>query len=260
MRATLLFVVSLSLLLSSCNIEIENPFPDSHSFTETNYTWYTPGTYVDERLVAYMEDVFLRYVPASEKKFSDLAVEFTALAPRPEVTPSVSASAVNPRDPLPPNRPPTTPWWDSVPGWRLESPNKVVISFYYDVWELESVLGAAFSAFAADQSTEPPIPADIMVSDALKKRLAHLWDETKICTGYSAGEVTDLAIYLMPPKFFCEVNGGQMCDGYYTSPNTVLIGDREWVSKHEFIHYILWKNTGNADGAHASPLFQDCTQ
>lgn len=260
MRAALLFVLSISaLLLSACEIEIE--YPDFHSNTKTTAPWATPGTYVDERLATYMEEVFDAYVPDSEKKFRDMAIELTALPPSSMPAYEVYASSTrvlelpNPTDPLPPHDT-VLPWWNSVPWWRLEPPNKVVISFFHDpVWQFESVLGAAFSAFAADQSAEPAFPADIMVSDALKKRLASLFDETKTCTGFSDGEFADLAVYLMPPSFLYE---GETVLGQFYAQNKILTGDREWVARHEFVHYFLWKNTGDADGSHASSFFQDC--
>ncbi|MBI2049175.1 MAG: hypothetical protein HYT29_01960 [Parcubacteria group bacterium] len=205
-----------------------------------------------------MKEVLTAYVPDGE--FSELAIELTASNPpsSSSVSQSVnsSLSLPNPTDPLPPGDVLWQPWWNLVPGWRLTTPNKVIISFFHDpTWEFETILGAAFSAFAASQSAETAFPAGITVSDALTQRLATLWDETKICSGYPQGEFGDLAVYLMPPVFPC---GDEACSGYFSAQNLLKTGDQEWIVKHEFIHYLLWRNTGDADGSHTNSLFKDC--
>lgn len=251
-------------LFSACDDIISLPRVDVHDYIRDDSAFASPGFYVEERLAVYMEEVFDAYVSVDEKdrgtkNFSSLAIELTARAPTPMVAAlKNSVSLPNPTDPLPPYDFPS-PWWNAVPGWRFESPNKVIISFFHDpTWELEAILGAAFSAFAANQSAGTAFPAGITISSTLEKRLGMLWSETKACTGFSDGETGELAIYLMPPSFSC-YGGARSCSGLFSPWNTVRIGRDEYTAKHEFLHYLLQENAGGLDRYHESPFFQDCT-
>lgn len=87
-------------------------------------------------------------------------------------------------------------------------------------------------------------------------RLEQKFYQAKACTGLRIGDFRDLEIILMPPRFSCPYYFFG-CRGEFNSPNTIKVGTIG-IMKHETVHYLLYRNTGNADGEHRSPLFERC--
>lgn len=112
-------------------------------------------------------------------------------------------------------------------------------------------------------SNNPAIPSaasGIYVEKAYFDLLEQEFLDTVECTGLE-GSFWDVAIFLMPPPTFaCTGNNlnGKMCYGEFVKPNKILLADNNsW--RHEVIHYLLYKNTGDLDPDHESELFGECS-
>jgi len=104
--------------------------------------------------------------------------------------------------------------------------------------------------------TEKGVYVDKSYFDKLEKE----FNETVACTGLE-GNFWDVSVFLMsPPSFPCNGDNlkGKICYGEFIRPNKILLGTPS-VWKHEVIHYLLYKNTGNLDPDHESELFRDCS-
>lgn len=117
--------------------------------------------------------------------------------------------------------------------------------------------GAAESSAAPPAAApEPPPPVGIYVDSTAEAWLRDRFYAVKACAGMEKGEYEDLTVVLMPPLFPCPYYADG-CSGEYVSPSTIKLGS-VWMLPHEAVHYLLWRNTGDADAAHKSPLFEQC--
>ncbi len=231
----------LLLLLSACKEETKDVVQVTKEGPELK--WAIPGIYVGGTMVDYTEEVYLRYLPRNMlfsadsgrfADFADLSIEFTA------------------------------PFADGELPWRALPPNKIAVSFFgfdenseYENRKFELILASAFSALRNTRSDNPPFPAGFTVSDTLTDYFAILWSKTKTLSGYQNGEFDDLAVYLNPPVFHC-IFVNASCNGLYITPNSIVLGGEEPIACHEFVHYLLWRNTGDPDSDHKSSLFGKC--
>ena len=102
----------------------------------------------------------------------------------------------------------------------------------------------------------PLSPPGIFFSERLINQWATRFQETKTCTGFLRGEFQSLTIWAMLPSFPCPFFDG-FCGALYQPPNEIFLG-HSFLDKHEFIHFLLWVNTGDDDSNHQSPFFVTC--
>ena len=100
-------------------------------------------------------------------------------------------------------------------------------------------------------------PAGMYIDSTTENYLKTMFEETKECSELSEGTFKEISVVIMPPVFPCRYydNG---CGGEYREPNLVKLGSY-YVWRHEVIHYLLYKNTGQSDANHESELFKNCT-
>ncbi len=105
-------------------------------------------------------------------------------------------------------------------------------------------------------STGDPTPAGVFLDSTLTPHLKTAFDEVKACTQLPEGSFAEATVIVMPPTFVCQWHDGQ-CSGEFVPPNTIKLGS-PYVWKHEVIHFLLYRNTGQSDPTHQSPFFQTC--
>ncbi len=116
------------------------------------------------------------------------------------------------------------------------------------------------SEYAASNDSPPSASSGIHVDKAYFDLLEQEFVETVECSGLD-GNFWDVAIFLIPPpSFACAGDNlkGKICYGEFVRPNKIFLADRfSW--RHEIIHYLLYKNTGDLDPGHQSELFGKCS-
>lgn len=90
--------------------------------------------------------------------------------------------------------------------------------------------------------------------------LQKIFNDTKSCGGFEAGNFNTLIISALPEPFDCF---GKRAIGCFRSPNIVDISTQDsWPIKyifiHEYLHYFLLVNKKDLDRKHLSELFLDC--
>ncbi|HKZ40482.1 MAG TPA: hypothetical protein VJ044_05935 [Candidatus Hodarchaeales archaeon] len=76
------------------------------------------------------------------------------------------------------------------------------------------------------------------------------------CTQLKGEPFETLHIEVHPYDFKCQWGSG-FCSGEFREPNRIDIS-LTMSARHEFIHKILFDNTGDSDPDHKSPLFKQC--
>jgi|GEM_PF-1999478 len=112
------------------------------------------------------------------------------------------------------------------------------------------------SGCGSNLSAAPAAPAGIVVDSTTEQFFKSAFDETKACTGLTQGTYEDLSVVMMPLTFACPYYPSG-CSGEFSEPNIVKVGTLlTW--RHELVHYLLFRNTGDPDQYHHSPLFTTC--
>ena len=182
-----------------------------------------PGYYAHPDLLAKMQTDFDEEATQaqSKKSFSELSIVFV------------------PYDPF-------------IGFWLFIEPNTIelAIPVYSNFWK------AAARQYLLSNAIAPLSQSGIFFSERLINQWAIRFQKTKACTGFRHGEFQNLVIWAMTPSFPCSFYGG-FCGGLYESPNEIFLGYSSF-DKHEFIHFLLWVNTGDDDSNHQSPFFVTC--
>jgi hypothetical protein len=117
------------------------------------------------------------------------------------------------------------------------------------IWLLWALVGLTFGLLLAGCATLRLTPADYAAFED------EFW-ATKACTGFVHGQYRDLTIVPMPSHFRCDYYPVS-CRGEFVPPATIKLGTVDlW--RHEVVHYLLFRNTQDADRDHTSPLFRRC--
>lgn len=256
MRASIVASIFLSVVaasvLTACDRAAEL-YPD---VARKSYydTWAPPGIFVGETFAAQLRNQFAEIVSfhQSSREFNELSVILSEL-PRPiphfgSTTQTSAVPSVTPIDPFP---------WPTFPAWKFDPPNRITASFFDDDFWVGFEKGVI--AFLENTESSSPYPSRISVSDELKAALNSRFQLTKECTGYEEGDMSELAINLAAIPIPCATESGK-CWGTYDTPNVISIGKISWVVRHEFVHYLLWRNTGDPDGGHTSSFFESCVE
>jgi hypothetical protein len=129
------------------------------------------------------------------------------------------------------------------------------------------LLSGCSSGSAADlegtalASPDPQPASGIHLDKSYTDLLEREFNRTVECTSL-AGNFWEVAVFLYPPpQFECTGgnNAGKLCYGEFMEPNKILLA-RTTSWRHEVIHYLLYKNTGDLDPDHHSPLFIKCSE
>ena len=186
-----------------------------------------PGYYFDEKLIIQMQEDFDDVAwqekessppdpPWAEKSFSELNIVFTL---------------------------------DDFDIWRFIAPNRneIALPVYSLSWKW------AVREFLRNKESHRPFSSGIFLSLRFIKHIEARYQEVKKCTGFAVGEFRKLAIWITLPHFHCSFK--RRCVGLYISPNEIYLGQSN-IAGHEFVHALLWQNTGEVDAKHRSPLFR----
>lgn len=99
-------------------------------------------------------------------------------------------------------------------------------------------------------------PPGLFTDATLAEYLETSFNEAKACTGFTEGLYEELTVVMMQPQFPCRwYEAG--CSGEFVTPNTIKLGS-PYVWKHEVLHFLLYRNTGESDSGHTNALFWDC--
>ncbi len=92
-------------------------------------------------------------------------------------------------------------------------------------------------------------------SQVVTGKLFDAFEKVKACSGFEMGEFVDLSVLFIERSVIdCDRSG---CKGAFISPNIVHLSALEpEVWRHEFMHYLLLVNTGNAFNKHQHALFR----
>lgn len=111
---------------------------------------------------------------------------------------------------------------------------------------------------AAAPDAPPPVGIyiGVYVDSTAESWLRDQFNSVKACAGFERGSFEDLTVVIMPPTFPCPYYPDG-CNGEFVSPATIKMGSA-YIFRHEVIHYLLYRNTGDADPEHRSDLFEKC--
>ena len=225
--AYLFLCVFSALTASACDVDIE--------IEATRYILKTPGVFVSKELSAQMQTIYetIAVEYSSDVLLEDLRIVFV---PSPDIA---SGS------------------WDGQTAFVAPNSIEVVVPSYNEYW-FTNALRDFFESYDSSSPPDSWAPGAFEVSDSLVERLAVLFKETRACAkNLPHGRFQDLSVYLKP---FAFLRDGEYLRGYFSLPNAILLGGDSFTFAHEVIHYLLFVNTGDADGKHASPFFSQCSE
>ena len=140
---------------------------------------------------------------------------------------------------------------DNFIFWQFIAPNKI---------ELTTPVGPstrkdAVREYLRSEDNNSLFPPGIFFSQDLIDYLEDIYQEVKECTGKS-GKFRHLDIGIMPHRFSC--SDSNVASGCFISPNNILLGLTWGITpRAEFLHELLWRNTGDADKEHQE-FFDSC--
>lgn len=115
--------------------------------------------------------------------------------------------------------------------------------------------GAAESS-APHQAAPSAAAAGVYIDSTAENWLQEQFYQVKACGQFEQGEFEELTVSFTAPVFPCPYYPAG-CEGEYVPPVSIKLGSyRSW--RHEVVHHLLYKNTGDADTWHASDLFGRC--
>lgn len=133
--------------------------------------------------------------------------------------------------------------------------NRLLIR-YGLIFLLFCLCGLALVGCGSEAASSETMPSGLFIDSSAEQWMRDRFEEVQICTGIEEGEYNDLSIILMPPLFPCP-HYTDGCSGEYVRPNSFKIGALSlW--RHEVIHFLLDKKTGDEDRNHKNSLFWQC--
>ena len=111
----------------------------------------------------------------------------------------------------------------------------------------------------AESPGQPGIFMDISIYHAFEVE----FNKTKACTKLPDGEFSEISLVFVGAGVL--LNDNININGIIAPPNTITIKtfsimlDPKRAFRHEVIHFLLLKNTGDIGADHTSPLFGNCT-
>lgn len=110
----------------------------------------------------------------------------------------------------------------------------------------------------ASADAPEPAPVGIHADSSLIAYYAERLKEVQECTGINKGSVEELSIVIVRKDLV--LFGNPKTTGLFTPPNLITLKMVNYdIDKHEFIHFLLLKETGDHDPDHRSPLYEKCS-